>query len=91
MSKKSFDYLLTKDFELNIYKPEVGIDTLGIAIIFAASQRENATYIISSMLNRGAIITDHHVALLEGVKNDSPDAYAKIISNIPELADNLTK
>lgn len=85
MPAESFEFLLDKSFDLMSYKPSMGIDTLGIAIVNAPINQTASPRIVQSLLTKGAELNSHHIELLQRLSKDRPDIHTKIVKLLPVL------
>ena len=85
MPAESFEFLLDKSFDLMSYKPSMGIDTLGIAIVNAPINPTASPRFVQALLNKGVQLNSHHVELLQRIAIERPDIHADIVKLSPDL------
>lgn len=66
---------------------EIGLDSLGMAIVNAQINPDKTVYFISTLIQHGAMINSDHKTLLTNLKADSPNLYAEIVAGIPQLTE----
>lgn len=61
---------------------EIGLDSLGMAIVNAQINPDKTVYFISTLIQHGAMINSVPKTLLTNLKTDSPYLYAEIVAGI---------
>ena len=84
-TKQSILYMLEQNFSYNEYKPELGLDTVGIAIINSVKHPKYASLYLTKMVEQGAKFNKHHLQLLEQVAQENPELYTEIKVVVPGL------
>lgn len=88
VSPLAFDYILEHTENITSFKNDLGVDTLGIAIINANMHSTFITKYISKLLQQGVEINEQHLQLMRGLKLESNETFTEIIAGIPHLDPN---
>jgi hypothetical protein len=86
-TKQSILYMLEQNFSYNEYKPELGLDTVGVAIINSVKHPKYASLYSTKMVEQGAKFNKHHLQLLEQVAQENPELYTEIKVVVPGLGE----
>ena len=78
VTPQAFEFLIDNSKHVAALKPELGIDTLGIAIANAETNAPYSSYYIERILNENASITEQHFQILAVLERKSPHAYEEL-------------
>lgn len=81
---KAFDFILSRTGVIDEVGV-MGVDTLGVAIINAATNREHIVQYLNYLIDEGATIKKQHKVLMAGLYRDSEKLYNEIVDSIPQL------
>lgn len=87
LEPEAFDFLISRVDVIN-ETGELGVDTLGMAIVNADANPTHISYYLNEMIRNGATVQPQHLKLMAGLKRDSGDIYEEIVLAVPELQIN---
>lgn len=81
LSKDGFNFLIERVDNLSVFKPDLQVDTLGIALLNAELNSTNAPYFIRAILETdGVEFNKQHEAILSQLQQSSPTLANRIIA-----------